>query len=86
LNERATRGNALGARFSPDGRLFVSIPEQRTTNIYEISILNDAAMKKMTNFPRDLIFDFDFSPDGKKMILIRGTREFDAVMFTEEGQ
>jgi serine/threonine protein kinase len=71
---------ANGPRFAPDGKavLYV-IRENGVDNLWQ-QPLDGGAGRKITNFSKELIQTWSFSPDGKSMAMIRGHVESDAVL------
>jgi Tol biopolymer transport system component len=69
--------------WSADGRA-VFFAERRggVSNIWSQPI-DGSAPKQLTNFKSDLIFGFDFSEDGKALVLSRGTVSNDVVLISD---
>jgi Tol biopolymer transport system component len=45
--------------------------------------LDGSPGKQLTNFKTDLVFGFDWSKDGKQLLLVRGTDKNDAILITD---
>jgi hypothetical protein len=75
-------------RFAADNKLlyFVGAIGGNVTNIFTFPVGKSGEVRQLTHFDQGHIFHFVLSPDGKQAAMIRGTREFDAVMFTDETQ
>jgi len=69
-----------GPYWSPDGNgLQYVVAQNQANNIWE-QPLNGGKPKQLTHFTSGLIFDFDWSPDRKRLLLVRGDVESDAVL------
>ena len=67
-------------RWTPDSRAVArSIIRNSTSNIWAQPLAGGPA-KQLTNFTSGRIFDFDWSPDGKYLAMIRGTVSREVVM------
>jgi Tol biopolymer transport system component len=72
--------------FAPDSRsLACQIDEHGVSNIW-IQPISGGAATKLTDFKSDLIFDFAWSRDGKKLALSRGEVGRDVVLLTDNGK
>ncbi|HEV2989563.1 MAG TPA: protein kinase, partial [Candidatus Angelobacter sp.] len=73
-------------RFAPDSQsLACQINEHGVSNIW-IQPISGAPATKLTDFKSDLIFDFAWSRDGKKLALSRGQVGQDVVLLTDNGK
>ncbi len=71
---------ANGPRFSPDGKAVVyAIRENGVDNLW-LQPLDGSPGRKITNFSKELIQTWSFSPDGKSVAMIRAHVESDAVL------
>jgi Tol biopolymer transport system component len=69
-------------RWSPDGKGLQSLITQRgVTNIWE-QPLAGGKPKRLTNFTSGRIFDFNWAPDGKQLVLTRGDVSSDVVLLS----
>jgi Tol biopolymer transport system component len=70
-------------RFSRDGKnVAYSATENGVGNLW-IQPLDGGAPHQITNFHSELIRDFQWSPDGKKLALVRGHTDTDIVLLTD---
>jgi Tol biopolymer transport system component len=67
-------------RWMPDnqGLLYVDTHDG-ATNVW-LQPLNGTDAKALTNYESDRILDFDLSPDGKQLVITRGTTVSDVVL------
>ncbi len=65
--------------WSKDGR---SLLHKGVGNIWSFP-LDDAPPKQLTNFKTDQIYNFDWSADGKQLVLARGTTTSDVVLIRD---
>jgi serine/threonine protein kinase/Tol biopolymer transport system component len=75
----------LGAfHWMPDERAiaFVDSRDDRA-NIWTIALDGNSEAKPLTNFKVESILDFAWSPDGKQLVVVRGTTIIDAVLISE---
>ncbi len=75
-----------GYHFTGDGKAIVF--SQKKDEVYNLFLwkLGEKTSRQITNFKEKAIFDFDISPDGKEILILRGDRRWDAVMITDEGK
>ncbi len=67
--------------FSPDGKSIVYVVREKgVDNLWEQS-LDGKSRKQLTAFPKDLIFRYAYSKDGKQIAIERGSIESDAFLF-----
>jgi eukaryotic-like serine/threonine-protein kinase len=72
----------VGTRWAADGRSITYIDaRRRVSNIWSQS-LDGGPPKQLTDFKTDLIFNFAWSADGRKLVLSRGTVSDDVVMIS----
>ncbi|HEV2489622.1 MAG TPA: protein kinase [Candidatus Acidoferrales bacterium] len=69
--------------FTPDGKsLAYSIDENGAGNIW-VQPLDGSAGHQLTHFTSEEIYEFHWSPDGKKLAVVRGHDESNVVLFRE---
>ncbi len=67
-------------KFTPDGQSITYVDNHDgSSNIWSVPT-EGGTPRKLTNFTSQDIFDFAWSPDGKQLVLSRGTRYSDAVL------
>jgi len=69
--------------FTPDGKSFLSVVRERGVDNLWRQGLNGTDSKPVTNFTKDIIFRYAYSPDGKQIALERGDIESDAFLFKD---
>lgn len=73
------RGSIMMA-FTPDAKgLAYTVTANGVGDIF-IQSLDGGEPKQMTDFKTDLIYSFDWSPDGKNLLVVRGKQLSDAVL------
>jgi Tol biopolymer transport system component len=76
-------GGDRGFRWSPDSRAVTQeLTTKGVTNIWRYP-LDGGQPKQLTDFKNDQIFNFRWSPDGKSLVLSRGTVMADVVMIRD---
>jgi Tol biopolymer transport system component/predicted Ser/Thr protein kinase len=72
-----------GGCWIPDNRS-VAITDIRTgtPNLWSIPVLGGGPQKQLTHFTSGVIWDCHYSPDGKLIIMARGSNQSDVVLFT----
>jgi len=69
-------------RWTPDGRaILYGITRSGVTNIW-MQPIDGGEAKQLTSFTSDRIHSFEVSRDGKQLVLSRGTRTSDVVLFS----
>jgi len=69
-------------RWTPDGKgIMYGITRRGVTNLW-MQPLEGGEPKQLTNFTSDLIYSYDLARDGKQLVLSRGTRSSDVVLFS----
>ncbi|HXY24914.1 MAG TPA: protein kinase [Candidatus Acidoferrum sp.] len=67
-------------RWAPSGKgIQYVVTQNGVSNVWEQG-LSGGAPKQVTNFKSGLIFDFDWSHDGKQLALTRGSRSSDVIL------
>jgi eukaryotic-like serine/threonine-protein kinase len=73
-------------RFMPDGKAFAyGIFDNSVGNIW-VQPLDGSAPRALTNFTSEEIRDFNWSTDGKKLVVVRGHTDSDIVLLRPAGQ
>ena len=73
-------------RFMPDGKAFsYGVFENSVGNIW-VQPLDGLTPKALTHFTSEEIRDFDWSPDGKRLAVVRGHTDSDVVLLHAGGQ
>jgi TolB protein len=73
-------------RFTPDGQaLAYVVNEHGVANLWA-QRLSGGAPTKLTDFKSELILDFSWSRDGKKLAILRGQASRDVVLLTDTGK
>jgi serine/threonine protein kinase len=75
-----------GATFSPDGKNAVYVVREKGVDNLWTRLLEGGAPRQLTQFPSELIFGYRYSRNGKKLAVIRGHVESDAVLFHDVGR
>lgn len=65
--------------------LMTVVSENGVSNLWRYA-LDGGRGAKVTNFTKDTIFNFDLSPDGKRLILSRGTINSDVVLLSDSAE
>jgi WD40 repeat protein len=79
-------GGVHGVQFTPDGNhVAYSVGENGADNIW-VQPLNGAVGHRITNFESEQILSFHWSPDGKKLGILRGHSDSDVVLLQESKQ
>lgn len=74
-------GFTLPIRWTADGKaLLYGITRRGVTNLW-MQPVEGGAPKQLTNFTSDRIHSFEVSRDGRQLVLSRGTRSSDVVLF-----
>jgi eukaryotic-like serine/threonine-protein kinase len=75
---------AWGAiRYTPDGKALVyGYRENGVDNLWR-QPLDGSPGKQLTSFPSELIYDFHWSPDGKRLAMVRGHTDSDVVLMRD---
>src|SRR5688572_3108232 len=73
-------------RWSPDGRSLHYLRDTQggVTNVWSLP-LDDKSPKQLTDFKTEQIYSFAWSPDGKQLVLARGTTTSDVVLIKDFG-
>ncbi len=79
------RGGAR-LRFAPDNQSFAYVVNEHGVSNVWLQRLSGGPPVKLTDFKSDLIFDFAWSRDGKKLALSRGQSNSDVVLLADTGK
>jgi Tol biopolymer transport system component len=80
---RLIKGLAGLVRWSPDGKgLDYLETRNQATNVWE-QPLAGGVPKQLTHFTSERIFNFNWSPDGKRLLVTRGNFSSDAVLISD---
>jgi eukaryotic-like serine/threonine-protein kinase len=81
---RLTLTNIRAPQFTPDGRAMVYVirGENNESNLWQ-QPLDGKAGKQITHFPGEEVYGFEWSPDGKKLMVWRGHTESDVVLLRD---
>ena len=72
--------------FAPDGKAIVYVVREKgVDNLWEQS-LDGKNRKQLTSFPKDLIFHYLYSLDGKQIAIERGNIDADAFLFHDSSK
>ena len=71
-------------RWTPDGKNLSFINAEKGANNIWIQPVKGGKPTKITDFKEYLIYNFGWSDDGKKLVLMRGTASRDVVSMTEQ--
>jgi serine/threonine protein kinase len=69
--------------FSPDGKSIVYVVREKGVDNLWVQSQDGKSRKQLTTFPKDLIFRYAFSKDGKQIAIERGNIESDAFLFRD---
>jgi Tol biopolymer transport system component len=78
LGELTGRASAILPAVAPDGRA-LTYTDPRQTNLW-LQLISGGEPQKLTDFTNDLIFGYEWSPDGKRLICVRGLWERNLVL------
>jgi Tol biopolymer transport system component len=74
-------GAAIG--WLPDNRSMVMLDNRTgTPNLWSMPVLGDRPEKQLTHFTSGRIYNFCYSADDKSLVMSRGSRQSDVVLFT----
>jgi eukaryotic-like serine/threonine-protein kinase len=72
-----------GPRWTADGRAVAYVDTRNGISNIWIQPLDGGPPKQLTDFKSDLIFDFEWSRDGRQLALARGIQTTDVVLITD---
>jgi serine/threonine protein kinase len=75
-----------GATFSPDGKDATYVVREKGTDNLWTRTLQGGATRQLTHFPSEHILGFGYTRDGKKLAIVRGHVESDAVLIRDGGK
>ena len=67
-------------RWTPDGKALAYIADEGEASNIWVQRLDGGPAKKLTNFETEIVAAFDWSPDGKQLLISRGTKTSDVVI------
>jgi hypothetical protein len=70
-------------RWTPDGRAVAYVDTKNGVSNIVAQLLDGGAAKQLTDFKADRIFWFDFSRDGRQLVLSRGTQTSDVILIRD---
>ena len=73
-------------RFTPDGKGITYIVNERGAANLWVQPLKGGEPRQLTDFKSDLIFDYAWSRDGKRLAVSRGQNSRDVVLLTDTGK
>lgn len=76
--------NEPSVKWTPDGRNLSFINAEKGVSNIWIQPVKGGKPMRVTDFKEYAIFNYDWSPDGKKLALTRGRSNSDVVLITEE--
>jgi len=77
---------AQAITFAPDGNGIIYQTRNGDTDNLWVQHLDGSPGKQLTDFKLERIRDFDYSPDGKQLAIIRGHSESDVVLIRDAGK
>jgi eukaryotic-like serine/threonine-protein kinase len=76
----------VGLEFTPDGKAVAHIIRENGVDNVWVQPLDGSAGHRITNFSSEQIDSFHWSPDGKKLGILRGHSDSDVVLLQESKQ
>ena len=70
-------------RWTPDGKALAYIANEGEVSNIWVQPLDGSPAKKLTNFETETVAAFDWSPDGKQLLISRGTKTSDVVIISD---
>jgi len=70
-------------RWTPDGKALAYIANEGEVSNIWVQPLDGGPARKLTNFEADTVVAFDWSPDGKQLLISRGTKTSDVVILND---
>jgi Tol biopolymer transport system component len=79
--------NVQAEGFTPDGKALVYVisGENNVDNLW-VQPLDGKPGRQLTHFTSDQIYTFAYSPDGKRLLVVRGHVESDVVLLRDTGK
>jgi eukaryotic-like serine/threonine-protein kinase len=75
----------LNYKWAADNKSLVFINRQGVPNLF-VAPMDGSAPKPLTNFNSGVIFNFDLSPDGKRIFFVRGIINADLILIRDTGK
>lgn len=73
-------GKEPSLKWTADGRNISFLDEEKATvNVWTKS-LTDNTLKKVSNFAENRVYGYDWSPDGKNLLVLRGSSSTDVIL------
>jgi WD40 repeat protein len=72
--------------FTPDGKGLAYTSTNDGVGNIVVQSLDGGSPKQITDFPGDLLSSFDWTPDGKSLLVVRGKQLSDAVMIETDSK
>jgi Tol biopolymer transport system component len=70
-------------RWTPDSKAIAYVKNKNGVSNIWIQPIDGSKAKQVTEFASEIIFSFDWSPDGKKLVVARGEGNTDVVLLTD---
>src|SRR5436305_15297272 len=74
---------AMFVHWTPDGRALVYVDNRSGVSNLWMQPVDDGQPTQLTDFKTDQIFIFDWSRDGKQIVISRGVVTSDVVLFSD---
>jgi serine/threonine protein kinase/dipeptidyl aminopeptidase/acylaminoacyl peptidase len=75
-----------GSTFAPDGKEVIYVVREKGVDNLWKRVLEGGTPQQVTHFTSEKILGYAYSPDGKKLAMVRGHTESDAVLLHDRGK